>query len=100
MAPLWSDEPRQHDPVVQQAPPPHPRRPMAPTDQSTRRLTGGAADRRDRQARHATSPPLQELFDNREASPRRTPGYDALASWIARQTRWAVHGMSTCLTPR
>ena len=41
-------EPRQLDPALHQAPPPHPRRPMAATSQSTRRLTGGPGRPRHR----------------------------------------------------
>ena len=76
------DQPREPDPAVLQAPPPHPRREVAPISSSTRRLTGWpparpqAAGRPD--PKPDPSPDLQELFDNnrnpgRRSATRQTP---------------------------
>ena len=73
-----ADQPRQPDPTLLQAPPPHPRRPMAPTSESTRRIEPAAGPARPQAARRPdpstdpAHPHLQELFDNQDAAATRT----------------------------
>ena len=65
-------------PLCSTPPPPHPRRPLAPTGTSTGRLSRRPAAGGPARPDHRPSPPhLQELFDNRpqhpEAASARTP---------------------------
>ena len=67
-------QPREPDPTVLQAPPPHPRRPMAPTSQSTRRLTGGrpAARPQARPVNRPSPPPASRALRQPDAAATRT----------------------------
>ena len=62
-------------PLCSRAPPPHPRRPLAPTSPSTRRIKPAAAGRPTasgataRQGTRPSPPPLQERFSHRAAAP-------------------------------